>query len=362
MHALPLRSVPLLLLPAVAAAQETPRLLVAQTIVDAPSGKKLCDLGIADHVRHAFPVAGQTFVVADRTVDLADPVVLEVNGGRLTLRVPGPRNGEASVLWQRALADVGAAQSAAGQRLLTRARVVVPRAGGGLLALRRSSGEEAWQQAGSPGDLLLADADLVIAAGIRDGKARVAAFALANGAVAFRAELPGKPLQLAAAPHGIVVLGDGFLIGLDRAGPKLFELAQGVESVVAGPAGWFTLAGTRIEAIDRNGKPRWSTDLDASDFRDTRQLLATAAGDLLVICNQRMSDSGVLVQLRSGRDGSPVWARDLPGLEVAHSKYWHHAYARNAGAHVYVVSQGTAGAFYEQLDLASGEQLARHGL
>jgi hypothetical protein len=361
MHELPLRFVPLLLA-ASAAAQQAPRLLISQTIVDAPSGTKLGDLRIADHARHAIPAGGPTFVVDDCTVDVADPAVLDLAGDRLTLRVPGLGTDKGAVLWQRTLADAGASRSAAGQRLLARECVVLPRAGGGILALRRSSGETLWQKADSPGDLLLADADLVVAAGTVDGKARVCAFALANGAAAFRAELPGRPLQLAAAPLGVVVLGDGYLIGFDRAGPELFRLAPGAQSVVAGPAGWFTLAGTRIEARDRNGKPSWSADLDARDYRDTRQLFATDAGDVLVVCNQRMSDSGVLVQLRSGRDGAPVWTRDLGGLEVAHSKYRHLAYARVAGGHVYVVSQGSAGAFWEQLDLESGEQIARHRL
>jgi hypothetical protein len=361
MSARPICVVHLLLVPiATNAAQEPPTLvLLGQDIVEAP-GKKVGDLGISHHVRHSDHLGGSLFAVEDRTVDLADPAVLEVRDADLVLRKPSLRgDGGSEVLWRRPLAELGGLDAAAGRRLLTRDRIVLARANG-LLALHRRDGTTAWEQKDCPQQTLLVDGDLVLAAGAAvDGEMRLGAFALANGAPAFAATLPGRAFGLAAAPHGVVAIGDGFVVGHDRTGPRLFARDGRVDRIAAHPDGWYTIAGTTAEALDRQGRSSWRVDL-GDDHRGSRRLVVTAAGDLLVSSHCDISDSGILVQLRSRRDGGLLWSRDVAGLEVAHSKYRHDAYTTIAGAHVQVVSQGSAGAFLEQLELESGASLARY--
>lgn len=331
-------------------------LLVGQRVVDGQGGDELWTLGLADHVRECLHVAGRCYTVEGRTVDLDGADVLEVDGTDLVLRRLPDRT-----LWRRPLADVGTpAGASAGLRLLAGDRVVLPARDGGLVGLDRATGAERWRRTGLPQGALLVDADLLVATGAVAGVERLCGLSLRNGALAFDGALPWRAQRIAAAPHGVLVQGDGRVAAF-LAGRELFRRRLPVSDVAATQAGWLVLGGGRLGALDREGGPRWSVAIAGGGDLDVLRLTALPSGEALVVGHHRMSDSGVSVQLVAA-DGKLHWQRQVEGLGIPHSKYFHEAHARAVGDVVYVVSMGSGGAFWAALDLASGELLRRHRL
>ena len=77
-------------------------------------------------------------------------------------------------------------------------------------------------------------------------------------------------------------------------------------------------------------------------------------GDLLVLEHMAMADSGARLSRWKAQDGSSRWHRDLPGLGIAHSKYWHRVTAIEIGDAVRVVSDAAGGQWAVELDAGSG--------
>jgi outer membrane protein assembly factor BamB len=341
-----------------AAAQEpkptAPRLLVRQQIVSPTTLKPTEQLGLTGYVRQVQWLGEQRYAVDEVAVDLAAMEVLEVSRERVLLRTVGKR-----VLWSVDRTAAGVRLDAkAAHRLLLGARVVLPRAGGGLVGLDRATGEVRWQHADAPSEFVIADGELVIAAGAVGDKPTLAAFAAPNGARAFACTLPAAATRLVAGPHGIAAAMASGVTVFDRSGPQLFTLPAAVVDLVAGPDGWFAVTRETLQAWDRTGKVVWSLPATVDTFNSV-VLGVTGAGALLELRHCPMSDSGVTVVCREPSDGGVLWQYVDQGLGIAHSKYWHRAHARAIGDAVFVVSEAAGGNFVVELDAATGEKRQR---
>lgn len=353
---------------AAAAAQEAPKnepgaLLARQQLVSMRTLAPTADLGVAGHVGDARCVSGDTWSVHDLTVDVAAQHVLDVSHERVRLRGADRRE-----VWAVGRADAHVAAAAAGDasadaahRLFGPSRIVLQRDGGGLVALDRATGGIAWQKPDAPCTKLVADPELLLAIGTSAGKPVLAAFAWANGAQAFRVELPAMPVRVVPAPHGVAVVFPDRVVVHDRSGPRLFVLKTAAQDIVAASTGWYVRTADALQAWTQNGELRWTAPSPLADF-DTLALAATPAGDLVAATYIAMADSGVTVRCLTAANGEPAWRHVDPGLGVAHSKYWHRVYVRTTGDAVFVVSQAAGGNFVVELDAATGERRRREVL
>ena len=344
---------------------EAQRLLVRQEVVSPATLQPTGQLGLGGYVRDARWLGEQRYAVDDVSVDLAALEVLEVSGEAVLLRTASKK-----VLWSidRAAAGVAFGEKLAQRRLLLGARVVLPRADGGLVGLDRATGEVRWQHLHAPSDLVIADGELVITAGRVGDKEMLAAFAVPNGARAFQCTLPAAATRLAAAPHGIAVVAAAGVTVFDRSGPTLFTAKGAVIDVVPVPLAayrslsfdpcWFVVTRDSLHLWNRQGDALWTQPVTVDSFTSVA-LAVTSTGALLELRHCPMSDSGVGVVCRDPRDGGVQWRFTDPGLGVSHSKYWHRVHACVVGDSVFVVSQAAGGNFVVELDAATGEKRQR---
>jgi outer membrane protein assembly factor BamB len=351
-----------------AAAQQPPSsdpglLLVRQQLVSMRTLQPTGDLGLFGYVRDAQPLGGDNWSLHDLTIDAAAREVLEVSAQRVRLRTVDKRE-----LWtvDRAAAHVTAAAAEAGvadvpRRVFGPGRVVLPRDGAGLVALDRATGRVAWEQPTAPAWLLVPDPELLLAVGGVDGKPVLGAFAWANGAQAFRVELPAPTARVVAGPRAVAIVFADHVAVHDRGGPLLRDVKVAVQDLVLAPNGWFVRTADTVQAWSTEGEPRWTAPVRAESF-ETLLLAATTAGDLIVAKYHRMADSGIAVQCFAAADGDVLWRHDDGGLEVDHSKYWHRVHAQGRGDAVFLVSQAAGGNFVVELDAATGARRRREVL
>lgn len=351
---------PLITLLAVAAhaiAQQRPappaRVLLGQQVVDVDTGGVVVELGLAGTFPRAGALQSGTGVFDVAIVDLDAGQMLVVSPETVRLATLDHKT-----IWSVARAGVHVAPVAAeGQREFAGGRIVLLREGGGFVVLDRATGALVWENGALPTAQMIVDGDLVVTAGEVDGKPHVAAVAVANGARAFAVPLTDPVQRLAAASHGIAVVGGkGFRV-FDRSGPLLFAVETPVAALVAGPDGWFSAGAATVSSWSRTGAARWTSNAPCQAF-EVVFLVATPDGALLHTKFMDMADSGFdLWRFRA--DGVLEWSRDEPGLGVPHSKYWHRVTARFAGDRLLMASQGAGGSFFAVIDPATGERSGR---
>lgn len=240
-----------------------------------------------------------------------------------------------------------AAAGLVGQRLLLRGR------GGGLVALDRTSGREAWHVDAVANTVLAADHELVCVGG-RDGAAGVLrAYAVGNGARSFEVELPAPPEQVVLAPHGIAVRLATAVVVLDRAGPRLGALEETARTVLAWHDGWFVAVREAVVGLARDGRERWRTPRPALGF-EQEPMISDGGHRLLLVRACTIADDGAEVTCLDARDGSWSWRSPVPGLGVAHSKYAQRVAALVSGDDLVVLSQASGGDFAQQVALDDG--------
>lgn len=134
---------------------------------------------------------------------------------------------------------------------------------------------------------------------------------------------------------------------------------NGIDDVAALPNGWVIMRGDHVTALDRNGKQVWTVNKQKHGFLDRNRLHITSRGDALIVTHQRMSHTGAFCQVLAAKDGELRWTRQVHGLGVSHSKYFHHVYARIRKGPDRPGEPGSSGAFTETVDKADGSQLSR---
>ncbi|MCC7398318.1 MAG: PQQ-binding-like beta-propeller repeat protein [Planctomycetes bacterium] len=240
-----------------------------------------------------------------------------------------------------------AAAQLAGPRLLLRGR------GGGVVALDRASGREAWHKEAVVDSVLTADHELVCGGGSVGAAGRLWACALGNGARAFEIDLPGPPEQIVLAPFGIAVRLATAVVVFDRAGPRLGGLDAPARTLLAGHDGWFLVVPEAVVSCTRDGRERWRTPRSPLGF-EQEQVVSDGGGRLLLVRACTIADDGAEVTCLDADDGTVVWTTTLPGLGVTHSKYVQRVSAFVSGGHLVVLSQASGGDFAEQVALDDG--------
>ncbi len=341
--------------PRPAADAAPPRVVLGTDVFDVTSGKVVAKLGGNGFWAAVTDGTGQQYDLPATKVDVATMQVLEISADKVTLRTVDHR-----VVWSVLRTGIGvAAEAKIATAYLTVDRVILPHVGGGLLALDRATGDVCWHRDDCPTRLVQVDGDLVIAAGEQgDAAAVLLLVSLHNGAVAFRSELGELPVQLAAGPHGIALLGKQTWSVHDRAGPRLFVIDGAPQQVVGGSDGWYALVSGEVRQWDRTGKLVWSQPMPPGDGESVC-LRVSSEGRLLLWRFGDIWDSGFLVAcLRSG-DGELLWQHQEPGLGVPHSKYWHRVQLHDVGGRLVVTSQAAGGNFVVELDRALGTARSR---
>lgn len=335
------------------------QLLVRQQSVAALTLEPAAKLKLRGYVPESLWLGSGNYTLGERSFEMTRGEVLEVAREYVRLTSFGGKE-----RWKVERAEVRVAgPSQRGPRLLYPSRIVLPRAGGGLVGLERASGRVVWQQPDVPCEMLAYDDELVFVAGLVDRKPSLAACSWRNGARAFVAKL-GKPaVRLVPGTHGVAVVHDGGFTVRDRSGPELFAVSGAVHGVCAAGEGggrsrvaWFAFVGAEIRAFDASGEVLWRKPYVRND---TLQLCTTSSGDLLVAEYCTFSDSGFLATCYGRDDGETLWRRRATGLLVDHSKYRHRLYVRPLKDRLVFVSQASGGDFAVALRPEDGEQLDR---
>ena len=340
-------------------------ILVRQHAVTLDALQRGANLGVPGYVVESLWLGAYNYAVGERTVDLARNEVLEVSRERIRFRTMDDRE-----LWSvaRALVRVQA-RSASTHRLLFDTRIVLPRAGGGLVALHRTTGAVAWEQPDAPSECFAHDAELVFVAGGDKKSPTLAAFAWRNGARAFLTPLQNRAVRIVPGEYGVAVLHDGGAVVFDRAGPKLFNVATPLLDLHPVPqaavhkghdakrsVAWYARSKDAVHAWDSMGVEQWGVPMIRNDVEC---LSVTATGDLVVAEYCNFSDSGFTATCFDRSSGDVLWRRRQPGLMVDHSKYRHRLYVQPVGERLLFVSQASAGDFVVALRSADGGQLGR---
>lgn len=230
-----------------------------------------------------------------------------------------------------------------------------------LHAFDDATGRPTWTAPG-PADRLATDGTYVFAtdctSGSVPGRALVA-IRLADGKEAWRAKVAAEmdPDSIDVDPRRIVVRDSSkrVTVVFDHGGKELYRLHESVQSTHASPAGLLVFTDKRVALIDDTGATKWSRPPLAETFVAGNDVVDVGA-DLLVGNYGHISDSGVDLVRLDGATGATKWETKVASLGVGHSEYLHVAYLDVQGPKVFVVSQGSAGSFYERVDLATGKR------
>lgn len=144
----------------------------------------------------------------------------------------------------------------------------------------------------------------------------------------------------------------------DLAGHLVTTLHEQVQAATQVSHGLVVVGDKHLLSLDPSGKVLWSHAAPPNGFVGGDQIVELPGGDLLVANYGAIDDSGVDVQ-RLHADGTPVWHAKAAPLHVSHSQYRHVAYVEPRGDELFVVSQGSSGAFLEKLSLATGARELR---
>jgi outer membrane protein assembly factor BamB len=226
-----------------------------------------------------------------------------------------------------------------------------------------ATGRPLWS-ANVPGDNLHIAGDAVYSTSCNEPTHDhwLVANALADGAKRFQVPLAAK------CDPAIVIQGDRIFAVestppeetrvFDLAGHLVTTLHEQVESAQPVSHGLVVVGDQHLMSLDPSGKIRWSRAAPPNGFVGGDDIVELPGGDLLLANYGAISDSGVDVQ-RLHADGTPVWHARAAPLYVSHSQYEHLAYIEPRGDALFVVSQGSYGAFLEKLSLATGARELR---
>jgi hypothetical protein len=145
----------------------------------------------------------------------------------------------------------------------------------------------------------------------------------------------------------------------DRTGHLLVQLSEVVQGhgFALGPT-TILVTDLRVVALGRDANVLWQREHPRNTFAGGGAFAELPGGDFVLASYGTSSDSGVdLVRLRP--DGSEVWHSCAAPLGVGHSEYEHFAYLEVRGDALLVASEGTYGAFLEQLAVRTGTREKR---
>ena len=92
---------------------------------------------------------------------------------------------------------------------------------------------------------------------------------------------------------------------------------------------------------------------------DPQDRIQLPNGDVLEVRFCPMSDSGVNLRRVRPADQAVIWEHDCAPLGAAHSVYMHKAQVHLLGTTAVINSIGSLGNFAEEIDLTTGNQIAR---
>lgn len=329
------------------------RIVVRDRVVELESGKSTHLPGIKSYCPRADRRNDRVFDAGPLNVDLTDDTQLRATDKELRLE-----SIRGKLQWSIALKDLGLAKPPAPQdRALTAQRVLI-RTENEVLALDRATGEVKWRREHETPRAWTVRGDLLVTVSGPYNTPTLRVLSSQNGALASKHSLIESIRHLVIGDHGVAACTANQLLVVDRFGPKLFSL-QGEHHVAAHPKGWIVLGSDQIALFDPQGKRLWRSEITKPKFLDSHDLHVTTTGNVVLSTHHYMSDSGVFCQSFDGVSGAQKWTRQIAGLGVAHSKYFHHAYARSRNGVIDVVSQGSAGAFVEVLSSDTGASIQR---
>ncbi len=337
---------------AVAAQEPSPRLLVRQNVVAVDGLETAASFAGRGYQPQSVPLSPAVFQFGERLVDTAALEYVDFNATQLRrCAIDGKE------LWSVARSDLGLLTgNIAAHCVLTRDRLVLPAANGGLVGIDRNNGKVAWHRDGVAHGIVVADADCIAAAGSNDKQHRLVLLGLGNGAIAASCELAAAPAAIVPGPRGIAVATAAGVEVFDRAGPKAFA-AAGAWIVIAGTdEGWLLAGGGELRVVGRDGTVCWSQKSEAWSTPIADRLAAIAVTDNVVVVGKYcgMADSGVDLFAFDARTGDPRWQRHVAELGVSHSKYHQDVCFFAFGSDLVVMSQAPGGDFLVVIDAASG--------
>ncbi|MEP6862107.1 MAG: PQQ-binding-like beta-propeller repeat protein [Deltaproteobacteria bacterium] len=185
---------------------------------------------------------------------------------------------------------------------------------------------------------------------------------LADGKERFRSELAiGCDPEVQVVNKLVIVTDSGHHQTriFDLAGHQLARLAEVADGdALALGTTTILVSDLRVVALGPDANVLWQREHPDNTFVAGNALAELPGGDLVLANYGAISDSGVdLVRLR--RDGSEVWHSCAAPLGVGHSEYEHFAYIEVRGDALFVASEGSFGAFLEQLAVRTGEREIR---
>ncbi len=226
------------------------------------------------------------------------------------------------------------------------------------------TGKPTWTARG-PADRLATDGSALFVTDCRSGKVpgrALRALRPSDGKELWKSALEDEmdPDAIEVGPRQLVVRDASHraTIVFDHAGHELARLHEAIWSISFQPTGVLLFGDKRVVLLDDGGAVRWTHPALASTFVAGTDVVATSAG-LLLGNYGAISDSGVDLVLVDPATGATRWETRIRGLGVGHSEYFHTAYLDVRGGKVFVVSQGSAGAFFERVDLATGKREQR---
>jgi len=340
-----------------------PPLLINDRLVDPTDGHVRAKIAGVDHWRTAVPRHDGThhFQIDDRLVDgrtgktIAHLTRLAVEKGHLVRRSP-----DGKVRWRVPLPGV---RSVRPPDVALAPGVALASVDDRVFAFDDATGRRLWHAPG-PADRLATDGKLVFTTdcSVHGGHRWLVARHVKNGKRAWRASLSAKmdPDALVFAGRFIVVTNESpdLAIFLDHSGKRHFASKEALSSVRPLEDDLLLVSSKRVARVDAKGHVLWHRPPLASTFVAGNDIVPVG-GDLLIANFGRIDDSGVDVVRLDAKTGALRWETRVPGLGVAHSKYYQAAYLEMRGTEVYVVSQGAFGSFFERLDLATGHRELR---
>jgi hypothetical protein len=186
--------------------------------------------------------------------------------------------------------------------------------------------------------------------------------ALADGKERFRSDLAVACDPTLEIVNKLVIVTDERhreMRIFDLAGNPLTQLAEvGAGSGLALGSTTILVTDVRVVALGPDANVLWQREHPRNTFVGGNALAELPGGDFVLANYGAIDDSGVdLVRLR--RDGSEVWHSCAAPLGVGHSEYEHFAYIEVRGDALLVASEGSYGAFLEQLAVRTGTREKR---
>jgi outer membrane protein assembly factor BamB len=299
---------------------------------------------------HSFTVRGLIVdTITGQTVNAVEPAAFEDR--KLTRR-----DADGRARWVGAVED---APSVRPPDVAISSDRVVAAHDGVVQAYDDKKGTSVWT-ARIPGDRLHVAGDTVYSVMCTQSEHSLIGLALADGKERFRSDIAigcDPTLQIV---NDLVIVSDESHHQtriFDRAGHQRAELSEVVQGDgLALGSTTILVTDIRVVALDPDANLLWQRKQDS--FVGRARIAELPGGDFVLASYGAISDSGVDV-MRLRRDGSEVWHSCAAPLGVGHSEYEHFAYLEVRGDALLVASEGSYGAFLEQLAVRTGTREKR---